>query len=499
VQITRLCHILRGPIAFAIVVQSVPARAQSAPSPTPPTTAAPSKAVPFAESTKVPPATKALDGTTSAAPFKAAELPSATTATAPEPRPVLALREALAQSLKSQPTLRQAKAQTEAAEGRVDQARSGYLPQVTGNASYQRTTGNFVPRPGATAATINVPVASNKLYDYFNFSVTASQLIYDFGQTNSRWNAAESNVESQKANEGSIRNQTLANVYSAYFQAAANRALLRVAEDNLANQDRHFKQIDATVAVGIRPEIDRTQAKSDMATARVAWINARNSYETAKTQLNQTIGSNADSDYDVAEEELGAVEGEEQTPDQLTLTAVSRRPEIVALERQREAQITTLRAYRGGYGPSLSASATASDGGIKLNDMRYNWNVGVALVWPILQGGLTNGQIREASANIQATEAQLQTLKLQIRTQLVQAKLAIGASRESIASAEEAVANAKERLRLAEGRYTSGVGNVIELADAQVAFTNTRAQLVLARFNLAAARAQLITALGLKL
>jgi outer membrane protein len=170
----------------------------------------------------------------------------------------------------------------------------------------------------------------------------------------------------------------------------------------------------------------------------------------------------------------------------------------VALERQKQSQVATLRALRGGYGPSLSASATASDAGIKINDMRYNWNVGVALTWPILQGGLTHGQIREAAANLEVTEAQLQAARLQIKTQVVQAKLAIEASTASLTPVEEAVVNARERLKLAEGRYTAGVGNVIELSDAQVAYTNAQAQLVVARFSRAAARAQLLTALGLR-
>jgi outer membrane protein len=56
--------------------------------------------------------------------------------------------------------------------------------------------------------------------------------------------------------------------------------------------------------------------------------------------------------------------------------------------------------------------------------------------------------------------------------------------------------NAREQLRLAEGRYSSGVGSIIELGDAQIAATSAAAQVVQADFNLATARAQLLTALG---
>jgi outer membrane protein len=62
--------------------------------------------------------------------------------------------------------------------------------------------------------------------------------------------------------------------------------------------------------------------------------------------------------------------------------------------------------------------------------------------------------------------------------------------------AGEAQANAKVRLQLAEGRYQTGIGNIIELSDAQVGLTAASTQIVSADFQLATARAQLIQALG---
>ena len=77
-----------------------------------------------------------------------------------------------------------------------------------------------------------------------------------------------------------------------------------------------------------------------------------------------------------------------------------------------------------------------------------------------------------------------------------QADWAWRAPRRRSRPSDEAVTNARERLRLAEGRYQSGVGSIIELGDAQVAFTSAGAQLAQARFNVATARARLVQALG---
>jgi outer membrane protein len=120
------------------------------------------------------------------------------------------------------------------------------------------------------------------------------------------------------------------------------------------------------------------------------------------------------------------------------------------------------------------------------------------LTWPFLQGGLTRGQLHEARANLAGIDAQVDALRLQVEIDVHQAQLAVRGAKASGVAAEEAVVNAREQLRLAEGRYAGGLGNAIELSDAQVAFTNAAAQAVQARYNLAIARAQLATALGKK-
>ena len=67
---------------------------------------------------------------------------------------------------------------------------------------------------------------------------------------------------------------------------------------------------------------------------------------------------------------------------------------------------------------------------------------------------------------------------------------------EQILVGEKTVKEAQENLVLAEGRYTAGVGNIIELTDSQVALTSARAQHVQAMYDYQTA---LATAVGQRL
>ena len=447
-----------------------------------------------------PPQVSANPAVTVPGPHERQDSPSGNSAEPARAPRQLTLAAAIAQAIKTQPTMRQARAQTQAAEGRVEQARSGYLPQITGTAGYQRTTGNFATRPGAipNTAAVRTSYSLTTTYDFFNFSLTASQLIYDFGQTSNRWGAAESAVDASAATENSTRLQTIMNVQSAFFQAWAQRALVDVAKETLSDQLRHLEQVEVSVKVGVQPEIGVATARANVANAQLQVINAQNGYEVAKDQLIGAMGLMETPDFEVADEEAPTVEGEDGPIEPLVKRALDARPDIVAFERQHESQVKTIRSLRGAYGPSLVASSAATEQGVQLNSMVPNWNVGVTLTWPIFQGGMTNGQIREAEANLQAIDAQLAALRIQIRTQIDQARLAVRAAKSSIGAADDALTNARLQLKLAEGRYSAGVGSIIELADAQVAYTTARAQVIQAHFNLSNSRAQLVTALGLR-
>ncbi len=146
--------------------------------------------------------------------------------------------------------------------------------------------------------------------------------------------------------------------------------------------------------------------------------------------------------------------------------------------------------------PNLSLSGTVNESGPELDRMTWNFSGLVLLSVPFLQGGAIQAQVRQAQGQVQQAQAQLETQRQQVRLDVEQARLGIRAARGAIAAAEDALVNTRDRLRLAEGRYATGVGSIIELGDAQLAATSAAAQKVQAEYQLSTARAQLLKALG---
>lgn len=403
----------------------------------------------------------------------------------------LGLDEAVELALRNHPVLQQARASVAVASARTTQARAGYLPQITATGQVQRTTDNTVPRrPGAATDW------DGTTYNRFAFGGTASQLVYDFGQTSGRWSAAESSQEAAQHTAEAQGTQIVTAVRRTYFAARAQEDLAAVARAALTNQEKHLQQSSRLVEQGLRPEIDRLSNETNVANARVQLIAAENAFDLACTLFAQALGLPATPGYAPANDDFPPLPQETLTTPALVEEALGNRRELAAFVKQRQAQEALISAARGGLGPSLYAQANVSAGGAELGHLVPNWGVGALLNWPLFQGGATTGQVREARANLELLHAQEETFRLSVRVDVEQAALNVRAARATLEAAQVALASARKQLQLAESRYAAGLGSVIELGDSQVQATQAAAQEVNARYALASARATLRGALG---
>jgi outer membrane protein len=417
------------------------------------------------------------------------------------------LGEAERSAAAQRPDIRLADANLAAGVARDEQTRAPLLPQVKVESLYERTTGNRPQKPGRPT---NYP-NDWQTYNWFDSQVSATQMIWDFGQTPNRWRAARARAVALGDSARATRLEAIAEVRTAYFRASAERSLTGVARQTLANRQRHLEQIRGFVHAGTRPDIDLAQAVADEANARVQVIRADNGYAVARAQLNQAMGTTGDTDYEVEDDSFPPQPGENAEIGPLIDEAIRARPDLAAMDAQIRAQELTLRATRNGYWPTLNLIAGAESEGQSFQRTHLldnfgqvqpyggmTWNLwgGAQLTWPIFQGLLTRGQVREADATLDGLHAQHDALVQQVWVAVQQAALAVGAAREALAASGQALAGAQARLKMADGRYMAGVGNIIELSDAELAAELAGAQQVGANYDLATARAALCLALG---
>ena len=130
-------------------------------------------------------------------------------------------------------------------------------------------------------------------------------------------------------------------------------------------------------------------------------------------------------------------------------------------------------------------------------DFVWDWSFGATLTVPIFSGFSTPNQIAEAKANLKNLEAQEETLRQNIRLEAEQAYLSRKEAMERITVTEKTLDQAKENYDLASGRYQVGVGQPLEITDAEVLLANARANHIQALYDFKVAEARIDKAMGL--
>jgi outer membrane protein TolC len=410
---------------------------------------------------------------------------------APQALPQKTLSECIAIALEHHPTLKAAAASIDAAHQRVWESASPYFPQV--NAFYselrQQTSVAAQTQTGTGAV-----IGSNlQVSNFFSTGATFSQVLFDFGQTLASIRSAQASQRSIEDNRTTTRDTVILGVQQAYYNVLATRRLLGVADETVRQTTKQLEQAQGRHEVGVAPKFDVTTAEVTLANARLNQLAARNNQAVARETLRNALGINGPLDFDVVDD-LGTNRSR-MTADEALEIAYRQRPDLLSLIEQEVAQQQQVTSLQRQYLPTVNSNGQYI---YKGNDypLQETWSIGVSVNLSILNGGLVRAQIAEGDANLRVLKYNEEALRQNIALQVRQAVLNVEQAGESIGVAEKGAQQARENLELAEGRYNTGVGNIIELTTAQVSLTSAEASYVQALYNYQTFVATLENAIG---
>jgi outer membrane protein len=441
----------------------------------------------------------------------------------------LTLEDAVRTARSRHPAVTQERAALEAARARLEQARSAFLPALTGGLAYVPQTANFVAAPafqraitrqsGTASVDVNgAPVdvtcsnptaggpcfpnsnrvaASYAPFNYWTASLGVNWTLWDWGRTPYNVRASATQVDAQKLTVESSLLQVTLDVKLAYYNVLASQAAVQVAEDAVGTQRRHADQARAFYQVGTRTKIDVASAESDVAASELTLARAHGALDAAQAALAAALGDERWRAFTLVtpgEYDQAAPTALENAIDE----ALRARPEPRALTLLGRSYHSLAKSARGAFLPSLTLQLGPTWAGTDITTLTTNFSATLSLGFPL--GGMNplfvHGQMREFEAERAVAEAQAANARNGVRLETAQAHAFLVAAREAIVAAQKLLTAARERQQLAEGRYQAGVGSIIELSDAELAYVNAQFQSVQASLDLASARARLDHALG---
>jgi TolC family type I secretion outer membrane protein len=406
---------------------------------------------------------------------------------------LLTLERAIEIGLTNHPSVFAGQGAVDVNRARKGQAESAYYPQIDANAGYTRFQPSTIST-GTTTIGIRRAQESNS-FEQYNTSISARQMIFDFGKTWTNVNIQKLNIEASQADLANTEDQVILNVKQAYYNLLRAKRTRVVAEETIKQFEQHLEQAKAFYEVGTKPKFDVTKAEVDLSTARLSQISAENAVRIAVVSLNNALGVPDAPEY-VIEDNLSFEKYEISLTAALDNAYVNR-PELKSILAKKKASEEAIALARKGYFPFLTGNADwtwAGEGGDFASG--DGWNAGVTLSIPIFSGFLTKNQVSEAKANLVILSASEESLRQTVLLEVQQSLLNLREAEERIGTAELTVRQAQENYEIATGRYAAGVGNPIEVTDAEVALANAKTSYIQALYDFKVARASLEKAMG---
>ena len=404
------------------------------------------------------------------------------------------INDALRQAAQTNPGVGEASANRRATESELRQTQSTLLPQVRLEARY----GPEKFDQGAAVSTgtaLPVPIVGNGAWrNGTQASVVVRQVLFDgFASIHDIWRqSARVNAAAFRVRE---RTELIAlDAAEAYVDVVRYLRLVALSEQNVANHEKIFSNVNSRFSGGRAGEGDLEQSRERVENARATLAEFRRSLEDARAKYRKVVGLEP---YNVRfPGPLGGMPG---TRDEALAVAVRFNPTLLAAGADRDAAKHAFRVTDGAFVPSLSLEGRATH-----NDNTYpylgtnheSYSGKVVMSWDIFRGG--QDVWRRSEMAERHTEATMRHARLQrdalesidkawsartiTSTRVAALTRQLGADRKTIAAFDK--------------EYELGQRSLIDLLNAQNQYFNAAVSLTSARGVIVFADYQLLAAMG---
>ncbi|QIX61725.1 TolC family protein [Hymenobacter sp. BT18] len=394
--------------------------------------------------------------------------------------------------LDANPAITSLEEEVNAATSRVQQTRGGFLPQVTGTATYTRIDPVVKLQLAPDAPVFQL--APNNNYDAH---LTLQYGILDFGKKEATYNLAESRRLSAQDQIAVTRRDLAYSAAQVYYNILFVRESIKVQDAQIASLRQHEREMAKRVEGGVSTRFDVTTTQVRITQAENTKIDLQNQLNNQQVQLARLLHKPEYAQVPVR----GTFAYQPQAVDveAALARATENRPEVKLARDAEAVAANNLKLVERSNMPLLGVGAQlgAKNGYLpNLDKIRPN-SVGVVqLSVPIYDGNKNKNQRVEAQANIRGAQARIQDTQEQVRADVRQAANNLQSSAARYDNAVLQVNQATDALTRAKARYRYDVGTNLDVLDAETQLAQARLARLQAIYNYTLGQYQLKRATG---
>lgn len=404
------------------------------------------------------------------------------------------INDALKQAVQTNPGVGEASANRRATESELRQTQSTLLPQVRIEARYgPEKFDQGAPVTSGTA--LPTPIAGVGAWrNGTQASVVVRQILFDgFASINDIWRqSARVNAAAFRVRE---RTELIAlDAAEAYVDVVRYLRLVGLGEQNVANHEKIFSNVNSRFSGGRAGEGDLEQARERVENARATLAEFRKSLDDARAKYRKVVGLEP---YNLRFP--GALAGMPGTRDEALAVAVRFNPTILAAGADRDAAKHAFNVTTGAFVPQLSLEGRAihSDNTYPyLGTTHDDYSGKVVMSWDIFRGG--QDAWRRSEMAERHTEATMRHARLQrdALESIDKAWAARTITVSRVAALTRQLGADKKTIAAFDKEYELGQRSLIDLLNAQNQYFNAAVSLTSSRGVIVFADYQLLAAMG---
>lgn len=417
------------------------------------------------------------------------------------PTTAVSIKEAVDIALRNYPTIAQKQFKLKASLANISLAKTQYLPNFNIDVQEAAITGNRVA--GAVMNNVSgfdtVPVDSGPVATHSSLrpfvnnlqGANLNWLMIDCGLRHANDKFAYADARAARADVNLTKLDVAFDAADAFLTAVAAKQVIRSARAALDHMEAANLRAKTLVAEGLRPGVDSADWDFEVARAKIALIKAEKDARLSLVGLAEKMGVAA-RDVDIVSEPLirSPAEVQESGPFDLSSHPIALL-KTAEVSRWRAKQEVLNKAYRPhmwlnssvwGKGSNDPSNVIRMQGGGSLPQV-FNYMVGVSLSFPIMEYFPLKAQKRMAYSNEMAAQADFELAMQILEKKDARARILLAQARKVAQETPELVRAARVREIKVMKRYTTGLTNMVSLAQAEKALADAEVEDAIAQVD----------------
>lgn len=409
----------------------------------------------------------------------------------PGPGDSLSLQQVMQEVSTSYPSVLKAQEAIQSADAGVALARSGYYPDISGQAGYTRL---------GPVSKLSIPnLGAFQIYpeNNYNAEIDVRQTIYDFSKTSRNVKLQESGKTIAEKSVDLVRQRLNLVTVVSYYTLVYLQEALKIKDVQLSNLNEHLAFVNRKLETGSATQYEILSTEVRISAAENQKVDILTAIRSQQATLNSLLGFPLSTELKVKQNL--ATGNPVADRDSLVHYALQHRYEMVLAGLKEARAELNLSAVRVQDNPVFNAFLAA---GIKngyipdLNLLTPNFAAGLGLRVPIFDATRRKSNIRIATIEINSLRQETEQSRREISNEVYQNEALLNASLQKIKQSDLQVKQADEALELAKVSFSSGAITNLELLDAETSAAESKVNLLKAKTDYAICLSRLNISIG---